>query len=1398
MDSQRIRQQHLQRRASSSLYFFVNEDEIFLENVNPRTLLAEWLRENGYTGTKIGCGQGGCGACTVMLSSWDEQQQKIIHRAVNACMRPLCAVDGMQVTTVEGVGSVKTQLDPIQRNLALHDGSQCGYCSPGFVMNMYAMRQDNPSPSQEEIENRFDGNLCRCTGYRSILYAMRLAAQNPPVEPQLTCWPLPEYDAAHKQNPQHSFPDVLKSYGNRSLYFEYGAAEWYRPLSLSEVYDLMKAYAGQNLKLVVGNTSIGIYPDLPNVYVDVSLVPELNRIDQLSGGISVGGAVTINRLMETLEWQITIMPPVQTIGYHAMLQHLQRLANVMVRSAGSIAGNIMLVKNHQEEGTGEPFPSDLFLMLATLNATVKVGSTVYPNGFQVYNILEMPLWSQMPVDAVILAVNIPYSQQGDQVFSYKVARREQNAHAIVNAGFYVNLTSDLRVRDARLIYGGLQRTPINLTQIVNLLYSNYWDEQTLYESLNALIDYVSRLTLYHNDEGFTDAYRRELASTLYYKFYVAVALAVDPGEVAPDNASAGQRYVRPLSTGQQHIIIDPSEEPVSDPIMKFGAFMQTTGEAKYTQDVPLPQGGYEGYFVFSTRAHATFKYSVDLDQLINLLRQRFNGFRDYLTVRDIPEGGMNNIGFGSDDLIFADGTVDSFGQQIGLVLATNFDEAMAIAQVIQNEYILYSELPAILDIPTAIQQKSFFVDKPPYVTHIHAIERMGSDENWLNNPTYPLQAGDTVVQGQQSSGSQAHFYMEPNATIAVPGEGATVLVYSSTQDIATVQRSIAQVTTYKNNNISVYVKRLGGGFGGKETRPPMVACAAALAAIKLNRPIRVALDRASDMWTIGKRHDLLGEYALSVSSDGIIHGWKQQFYSDGGMTYDVSFPVMDLILLCSDNAYMVNTFQSKGDVCKTNKASNTAMRSFGVIQMALVVEEALEKAAYLLKMRPEDLREKNFYLPNNVPPYQTTPYNTQLQECKVWEVWTKLRTDSDFDARRQQVEDFNRSNKWHKRGISIMPLKYGVSYTAVLLDQGAALLNTYYADGTIILQHGGVEMGQGIHTKMAQICAQELNVPITKIRVGANLTDVVPNTSSTGASTGTDLNGGAVINAAEQLRLRLEAFLQDLRVKNGEQWCKDNGVDYWNYPTGWKTIITMSGNEVLMWDNVVSQAYSNRIDLSSQAFFRYPYITDVTSEHPYGIPFFYYNYAAACSEVEIDVLTGEYTIIRSDILYDAGQSINPCVDVGQIEGAFIQGVGYVTTEEIVFNAAGQLVTDNTWTYKPPDSKTIPLDFRVSLLNTRRFSLHTGEEISPTSGVKSSKSTGEPPLVLSNTVFFAIKHAILAAREEQGVTGWFEMPAPATVQTIQTYCQVNSKKMSLGNSFKAKKKGVSAKPKKPKK
>lgn len=602
--------------------------------------------------------------------------------------------------------------------------------------------------------------------------------------------------------------------------------------------------------------------------------------------------------------------------------------------------------------------------------------------------------------------------------------------------------------------------------------------------------------------------------------------------------------------------------------------------------------------------------------------------------------------------------------------------------------------------------------------------------------------GCLLLDGTMENEAQAHFYMETQGALAIPEAQGRMTMYSGTQQGSAVQGSIAQLLDIGNSSVTIFQRPLGGGFGGKQFRPAVINPAAAIAAWVVNRPVRLILDRNTDMNVTGKRHPYQGHYQATFTKKGEIKGYKVQLVSNGGSSHDASFPVMDLSQQHSDGAYFVPTWESHGEVAKTNNASNTAFRSFGVVQATLIAEEAIERIAHACGMRAEDVRWKNMYKEG-----QRTPYAQKLDPYNLRELWKQLSKSSDFEKRRDAVDKYNAKNRWRKRGLTMIPLKYGVGYQPRLLDQGIAMVVAFAADGTVTLQHGGAESGQGIDTKMTQIAAETLGIDMDQIRVAQTSTDVSPNATATAASSGTDLFGGAVQKACFELRERLE------------RWCKETKFKGWK--TEWKK----------NWPAIVSGAYDDRVNLASEALYRVPFIGDVEGDHPYGRAFRYFTYAVAASEVEIDVLTGQQTILRSDILIDVGHSINPCLDVGQVEGAFVQGCGLMTSEQMMYEPDGRLYSNGTWEYKPPTAKTIPIDFRVTIARG-------GNPTPENAAVLSSRGIGEPPLVLSTSVFFAIKQAILSARRDQGDASWFTMPAPATVGRIQSNCRVQRGKLHL--------------------
>jgi xanthine dehydrogenase/oxidase len=1402
---------------ATDLRFRLNGVDQVLHRVDPTMLLVDWLRSGavGLTGTKKGCAQGGCGACTVMLSRWTVGLDDIEHLAVNACLRPLCAIDGMEVTTTEGTGSCRTELSPVQYRIAKDNGSQCGFCTPGFVMNMHAFLVANRGRPilQKEIEAAFDGNLCRCTGYRAILYGMRHFASDWSPADAEGCL-ITEVDPAEEVQQQALLvPQGPPRQAPRALHYRGERHEWFRVTSLAQVHEILSRHPNPaDVKLVGGNTGIGIYDRFvedPRILVDISQLSELHGIEVRDNGIGLGAATTYGALLGALDgWLASeATPPERIAGLRALRYMAGRTAGTVVRNAATLAGNTMLVVRHVV--SGEPFPSDLFTALVSLDARIHVSvaddTVVMPLLAFAADYAGSPQLQQ----GVILRYDVPWTGPREYARTYKVALREVNAHSIVNGGLRVRLVEDRTVAEAAVVLGGIGPLAFRCAALEAYLCGKLWDAATLAGALPILRREVEQ-TFARNrermsglvDEGFIDAYRTHLAESYLYQFFVYVLEQIAPDSVPLSLRSAGLRPERPLSYGRQHYEPDPAEYPVGLPLIKLGAFLQATGEACYTHDIPLPTRGLQSAVVTSARTLATFSYCIptadgthatDLDGLIAYLRSRSARFFDYVTARDIPAKGHNGVVKSNRDYadpIFADGYVTSYGQCIGLVLATEEAAAIEIAAFIATSCIAYADAgQPILGIGEAFDAGSIFPDSPPYPVHIWKINRPGSDFAWTAAGEEAVVHGYPckVVRGRQESGSQLHFYMETHSCLAVPAAGNEIVVHPSSQSPDAVHGGILATLAIPASHIDVKIERVGGGYGGKTTRSPWVASATAVAAWKHSRPVRLAVRRENDSAMIGHRHPLRGDYAVAIATGadnpdhrGRLMGMSTDFLSDGGATYDCSFVVMDCIQLRCDSAYMVPNYGTSGDVCRTNKASNGAMRSMGLIQAILVQEDAIEQAAHSIGMLPEDVRGRNLYQQG-----QLTPFGQVVDYCYLDAVWARIGRISEFDRRRTEVDAFNAANRWKKRGISMIPVKYGSGYNLASLEQAGALIDVFDQDGTVLIRHGGVEMGQGILTKIAQIAACELNLPISLIETSGTDTQIVPNPIGTGASTGTAFNGGAVRAACIVLRQRLEEYCLTLLQVHGRAWCHSKGIDFWDQDDGWSAEVTIGNQTHLIWANIVKMAYNDRIDLSAQVRFAqaggetadsgliFKPGAEEAVDHFTG-----FTFSAACTEVEIDVLTGETTVLRADVLYDMGQSLNPAIDIGQVEGAFVQGLGYVLTEEVVFQPdgpnRGRLNTDNTWYYKVPATTTIPLIFNVDLFPASEAA---SGEANPYE-LFSSKEVGEPPLVLAATAYFAVKHAILAARRDRGRAEWFFLPAPATVQRIREACLVEAADLGL--------------------
>ncbi|MFX1671449.1 xanthine dehydrogenase molybdopterin binding subunit [Paraburkholderia sp. A2WS-5] len=742
------------------------------------------------------------------------------------------------------------------------------------------------------------------------------------------------------------------------------------------------------------------------------------------------------------------------------------------------------------------------------------------------------------------------------------------------------------------------------------------------------------------------------------------------------------------------------------------AHLHVSGRATYTDDIPLVAGTLHAALGLSQKAHARI-VSMDLAKV-----RATPGVVAVLTAGDIP--GVNDCGpIIHDDPILADGVVQYVGQPMFIVVATSHDIAR---QAARRAEVKYEELPAVLTAQQARAAEQYVL------------------------PPMKLARGDAATraaraahrhEGEMLLGGQEQFYLEGQIAYAVPKDDDGMHVWCSTQHPSEMQHLVAHVLGVHSHNVLVECRRMGGGFGGKESQSGIFACCAALAAWKLLCPVKLRPDRDDDMMVTGKRHDFHYTYEVGYDDEGTIDGISVDMTSRCGFSADLSGPVMTRAVCHFDNTYWLPDVSIAGYCGKTNTQSNTAFRGFGGPQGAFAIEYIIDDVARSLGLDSLEVRKRNLYGKTDK---NLTPYGQTIDDNVIHELIEELVETSGYHARRAAIREFNANNEVLKKGIALTPVKFGIAFNVTHFNQAGALVHIY-TDGSVLVNHGGTEMGQGLNTKVAQVVAHELGIEFGRVRVSATDTSKVANTSATAASTGTDLNGKAAQDAARQLRERLATLAA---ATWGEGRVSAAEVRFAN-----DTVIV--GDEVVPFETLVSKAYFARVQLWSDGFYATPklYWDQKTLQ---GRPFYYYAYGAAVSEVVIDTLTGEMRVLRADALYDAGDSINPALDVGQVEGGFIQGMGWLTTEELWWKPDGKLMTHAPSTYKIPTVNDTPVEFNVKLFKNRNVE----------NSIHRSKAVGEPPLLLPFSVFFAIRDAVASVADHR-----FNPPmnAPATAEEI---------------------------------
>jgi xanthine dehydrogenase large subunit len=767
-----------------------------------------------------------------------------------------------------------------------------------------------------------------------------------------------------------------------------------------------------------------------------------------------------------------------------------------------------------------------------------------------------------------------------------------------------------------------------------------------------------------------------------------------PGEAALDGGPAGRGGV----AGQAL----PHES----------AGLHVSGAARYIDDLPLPPSTLYAALGMSPIAHGHI-VKLDLDAV-----RSAPGVVAVLTAADLP--AANNYGpILHDDPLLTSDLVQFAGQPVFAVAAESCEAARRAARLARFEC---APLPAVLDIRDAIARESFVIPT----------ERLAR-----GNPEAALGSALHRLAGSLAIGGQDHFYLEGQVAVAIPDEGGAMLVHSSTQHPTEVQNLVAHALGVGAHRVTVQCRRMGGGFGGKESQPALFACIAAVFAARLSRPVKLRVDRDVDMVMTGKRHDFVADYDVGFDAQGRIQGLSVMLASRCGYSADLSGPVNDRAMFHIDNAYFLENVRIVSHRCKTHTVSNTAFRGFGGPQGMMVIEQVIDEIAHHLGRDPLDVRRINFY---GVTERNVTPYGMTVEDNVLLRLTDELAHEARYAERRSAVRRFNEASPVIKRGLALTPVKFGISFNSVLYNQAGALVHVY-TDGTVLLNHGGTEMGQGLFTKVAQVVAEEFGLPLGAVRATATDTSKVPNTSATAASSGSDLNGKAAQAAAQTIRSRLAGFLAARHAVAAESVVFAEGR------------VHVAG-QALEFREVVRDAYAARISLSSTGYYRTPKI-HYDKRTMTGRPFYYFAYGAALAEVCIDTLTGESRLLEIDILHDVGRSLNPAIDTGQIEGGFLQGVGWLTSEELWWNERGELKTHAPSTYKIPTARDWPVRSSVRLL---------AKADNPEETIFRSKAVGEPPLMLGIAVFRALADAIDASGARVA-----PLQAPATPEAILAAC-----------------------------
>ncbi len=1230
---------------NDSFSFHLNGEARTIAGVHPNVTLLQWLRENGLTAAKEGCAEGDCGACTVVVIENDSCGSRVF-RTLNSCIALLPTLAGREVWTVEGIGA--KSLHPVQQAMADCHGSQCGYCTPGFVSSLFEGYYRGGICSIEQLNEQLSGNLCRCTGYRPIRDAARMA------------WA--EKDKAD------AFSALLEEECPGSAPLEYGAGEarFFRPQSLEEFFELVARHP--DARWIAGGTELGV--DVAKAFKNFPVLIHLQGIPGLRACSDDGTVITLGAglpLTDVMDFVKSSLP-----SFHEMLRWF---ASRPIRNRATLGGNLV---------TASPI-GDCAPVLLSLDASVVLVSGAGQREVPMDRFFTGYRKTVMKPGELLLAVKVPVPSPGTLRVSraFKVSKRREMDISIVAAGICIELDSNGVITRARLGFGGVAPTPVLAGETMAFLVSRPWNSQTLDEAGRILASEFQPIS----DGRSSEEYRRGILAGILGK-----CLAEDEPpdlliEELPEGVKAG---------GSRH----------------ESALRHVTGSAGYVDDEAVHRGTLVVWPVCSPHAHAKI---LRIDAAA---ARAVPGVAAVLLGADVP--GENDIGASRhDEILLAVKKTHYVGHPVAAIVGSSGEVCRRAADLLEVEY---EPIDAIVSIDEAIRQESFLTDPSK-------ILRGDADA--------ALDAAPLSLEGEFAFGGQEHFYLETQAAWAEVAEDDAIIVHSSTQHPSEIQTIVARVLGCPRHRVVVRCPRMGGGFGGKETQGAAVAALSAIAALATRSPCRTRWNRDQDFEMTGKRHPFVARFRAGFTTDGRILALSVELFSNGGWCLDLSQPICDRALFHLDNAYFIPASRYVGRVCRTNLTSQTAFRGFGGPQGMLVIEEIIDRISRRLGLAPETVRSLNLYRGSGES--NTTHYGQEIGDNRIQALWNGLLESSDFHARKKAIAGFNSGNRFKRRGLAITPVKFGISFTYTPYNQAGALI-LVYADGSIQVNHGGTEMGQGLNTKILGIAAKELGVPAFRIRMMQTRTDKIPNTSATAASSGSDLNGAAVADACRAIRDRLIPVAVDLLLAKGDRSADAARAEFHSGK------ISCNGAHFVSFDEVVAEAYLRRISLSATGYYRTPEIYYDRAAGR-GRPFYYFACGAAASEVEIDCLTGALRLRRVDILHDAGSSLNEGIDRGQIEGGFVQGMGWLTGEELIWNSKGHLLSHGASTYQIPSIGDVPADFRVSFL----------QDAAQQGTIHGSKAVGEPPLMLAISVREAIRDAV-ASFAAEGTPVLLDSPA----------------------------------------